>query len=109
MSYRHLLAAGKIGNMQLKNRIVLAAMGTEYAEKDGTCAERLWDSYEARAKGGTGLLILETSAAMWPAGMSMPRMVGFSEDRFLPGLTELTKRVHRYRASLWPGRTSRCR
>ncbi len=100
MSYHHLLSAGKIGSMELKNRIVLAAMGTEYCEKDGTCSERLWDYYEARAKGGTGLLILETSAAMWPAGMSMPRMVGFSEDRFLPGLTELTKRAHRHGAKI---------
>ncbi|MGI9284827.1 MAG: effector protein, partial [Pseudomonadales bacterium] len=100
MTYQHLLSPGKIGNMELKNRIVLAAMGTEYAEKDGTCTERLWNYYEARAKGGTGLVILETSSAMWPNGNSMPRMVGFSEDRFLPGLSELTERVHRHGAKI---------
>ena len=98
--YRHLLAPGNIGDMQLKNRILLSAMGSIYAQDDGCCGERLWDYYEARAKGGAGLLILETSAANWPNGATTPNMVGFSHQRFLPGLSTLTERVHAHGACI---------
>ena len=59
--HTHLLSPGRIGGMALRNRIAMAAMGTNFAAPDGHCTERLIAYYEARAKGGTGLLILETS------------------------------------------------
>ena len=98
--YPHLLSPGRIGGMALRNRLALAAMGTNFASPDGHCTERLIAYYEARAKGGAGLLVLETSAAFWPNGASMPNTIGFSEDRFLPGLTELTRRVHQHGARI---------
>jgi 2,4-dienoyl-CoA reductase-like NADH-dependent reductase (Old Yellow Enzyme family)/thioredoxin reductase len=94
--YPHLLSPGHIGGMKLRNRIVLAAMGSNFAAEDGHCTERLIAYYEARAKGGVGLLVLETSAACWPNGSTMPNTVAFSRDEFIPGLTELAERVHRH-------------
>jgi 2,4-dienoyl-CoA reductase (NADPH2) len=82
--------------MELKNRIILAAMGSNFAEADGSCGERIQAYYEERARGGTGLLIMETASIAWPAGSTMPRMVGFSEDRFIPGLQQLAQRVHKH-------------
>ena len=96
MSQRILNSPANIGTMRLKNRFVLAAMGSNYATADGHCSEQLIAYYEARAKGGAGLLILETTSVSWPAGCSMPNMVGFSDDCFLPGLSNLTSRVHQY-------------
>jgi len=84
----------QIGAMSVKNRFVLAAMGSNFAHTDGSCGEKIQAYYEARAKGGCGLIILETTSVAYPAGCSMPNMVGFSEDRFIPGLKELTDRVH---------------
>ena len=81
--YRHLLSPGKIGALQLRNRIVMAAMGTNFAAEDGHTTERLISYYEARAKGGAGLIVLETSAALWPRGASMPNTIGFSNDVFI--------------------------
>ena len=49
--YRHLLAPGRIGAMELRNRLVLASMGSNFAEPDGTCNERTIAYYEARARG----------------------------------------------------------
>ena len=99
-SQTHLLSPGRIGAMTLKNRIVLAAMGSNFANEDGHCSERLIAYYEARAKGGTGLLVLETSAACFPNGSTMPNTVAFSDDKFLPGLTELANRVHEHDAKI---------
>ena len=98
--YPHLLSPGRIGSLELRNRIVMAAMGTNYASSDGHCTERLIAYYEARAEGGAGLLVLETSAAFWPNGASMPNTVAFSDDVFLPGLTELTRRIHKHGARI---------
>ncbi len=96
LQYRHLLSPGHIGGMKLRNRIILAAMGSNFAAADGHCTERLIAYYEARARGGAGLLVLETSAACWPNGSTMPNTVAFSRDEFIPGLTELAERVHRH-------------
>ena len=95
-NYTHLLSPGRIGTLELRNRIVLAAMGSNFASEEGHCTERLIAYYEARAKGGAGMLVLETSAACYPNGATMPNMVGFSKDEFLPGLTELADRVHQH-------------
>ena len=102
MSHRYprLLSPGRIGGIEICNRIVMAAMGTNFAAPDGHCTERLIAYYEARARGGVGLLVLETSAALWPSGASMPNTVAFSDDKFIPGLSELTKRVHQHGARI---------
>lgn len=58
MSYQKLFENSRINGMTLPNRFVMAPMttmsNTEFAVDD-----KLTDYYEARAKGGTGLLILE--------------------------------------------------
>ncbi|MEH6634200.1 MAG: FAD-dependent oxidoreductase, partial [Halioglobus sp.] len=99
-TYTHLLSPGRIGTLNLRNRIILAAMGSNFASADGHCTEQLIAYYEARAKGGAGLLVLETSAACWPNGSTMPNTLGFSRDDFIPGLTELTRRVHAHGARI---------
>jgi 2,4-dienoyl-CoA reductase (NADPH2) len=94
------MAPGSIAGMELRNRLVLAAMGSNFATEDGHCSERLNAYYEARAKGGVGLIVLETSAACWPNGATMPNTVGFSKDEFIPGLKELADRVHKHGAKI---------
>ena len=100
MKYPHLASPANIGALTLPNRFIMTAMGSNYAEADGSCGERLQAYYEARARGGAGLIILETTSIAWPAACSMPNMVGLSEDRFLPGLTSLVDRVHRHGSTI---------
>ena len=89
-----------IGNLELKNRMIMAAMGSNFASEDGHASEQLAAYYEERAKGGIGLIILETSAITWPAGASMPNMIGFSKDEFIPTLQSLTRRIHQHGAKI---------
>jgi 2,4-dienoyl-CoA reductase (NADPH2) len=100
MKYKHLLSPGSIASLSLKNRIVLAPMGSNFARSDGHCGERLQAYYEERARGGVGLLILETAAITWPAGATMPNTIGFSSDEFLPGLSQLADKVHQHGAKI---------
>ncbi|QXZ08493.1 FAD-dependent oxidoreductase [Comamonas sp. Y33R10-2] len=89
-----LLQTGRIGSMELKNRIFMAPMGENYGGTDGICGERAQAYYEERARGGTGLIIMGTAAISWPSGTSEPHQLGISEDTFIPGLAEVTRRVH---------------
>lgn len=51
-----LFEKGKIGNLEIKNRIVMMPMGTT-ADPDGGFSAQSVDYYEARAKGGVGMII----------------------------------------------------
>ena len=91
-----LLQTGRIGTMELKNRIVMAPMGENYGGTDGVCGERAQAYYAERAKGGTSLIIVGTAAISWPTGTSEPHQLGISEDSFIPGLAEVARRVHEH-------------
>lgn len=57
--YPHLFSRGEIGKMKLKNRLVMAPMGTFSENRDGSPSKAQLDYYEARAKGGLGMIITE--------------------------------------------------
>lgn len=94
--YQNLFKPGKIGSLEVKNRIVMAPMGSNFAESDGQCGERIQAFYEARARGGAGLLTMGVGSIAYPAGTAEPYQVGISSDVFIPGLKQLTDRVHRH-------------
>ena len=96
IKYPLLTSSGSIGNLDLKNRIIMAAMGSNFAGEDGHTTEKLEAYYEERATGGVGLIILETSAITWPAGASITNMLGFSKDEFIPDLQSLTQKIHQH-------------
>ncbi len=93
-SFTHLLAPGRIGPIELRNRIAMAPMGSGLAEADGRIGERITRYYEARAKGGAGLIIMGVGAIAHPAGTCIPRQVAISDDAFLPGLEAFADRMH---------------
>jgi len=90
-----------IGKMQLKNRIAMSPMHTDFANPDGTISQRLIDYHEARAAGGVGLIITEICTI----GEFLPyasRTVGIWDDRFIPGLKSLVDAVHAHGAKIIP-------
>ncbi len=99
-AYRHLLSPGRIGRLELRNRIVMTPMGSNLAEPDGHVGERSRNYYEARAQGGIGLIIVGVGAVAFPAGACIPNQVAISDDAFLPGLQALTARAHAHGARI---------
>lgn len=57
--YKALFEPCKIGNVVIKNRIGMAAMGTNSDDKRGIIMDEAVDYYEERAKGGAGVLFSE--------------------------------------------------
>ena len=96
MNFDNLLAPGRIGKLSLRNRIVMSPMGSNLSEPDGHCSERIQAYYEARARGGAGMIIVGVAAIAWPEGACNPNQVAISGDEFLPGLSALARRVKRH-------------
>ena len=94
--YGALLAPGRIGSMEVANRILVTAMGVSLSEADGHVGERLLAYHEEQARGGAGLIISGVAGVAWPVGAVQPNQTAISDDRFLPGLKALTERVHRH-------------
>jgi 2,4-dienoyl-CoA reductase-like NADH-dependent reductase (Old Yellow Enzyme family)/thioredoxin reductase len=99
VNHGHLLSPGSIGPMAVRNRIVMPAMDQNTCD-EGEITDLTIAHYEARAKGGVGLLILETSAVAWPVGATSIHQPALSADRFVPGLERLARAVHRHGAKM---------
>ena len=81
LAFRHLLAPGRIGRMELKNRILVTAMGVNLAE-NGHCGERMRLYLEEQARGGAALVNVGVAGVAWPVGGNQPGQVAISDDRF---------------------------
>jgi len=99
VSYTHLLTPGRIGPIETRNRIVMPAMDQNLCD-DGKLVDANIAHYEARARGGVGLLILETSAVAWPIGATSLHQPALSDDSFIPGLRRLADTVHAHGAKM---------
>lgn len=95
-----LLSPGRIGSLSLRNRILMAPMGSNLCEPDGQLGPRIVPYYVERARGGAAMVVLGSVGVSWPRGATNPRQVAFSDDRFVPGMRDLVDRVHREGAAL---------
>jgi len=73
-------------------------MGTAHGSTEGYVTERLKGYYEARAKGGVGLVIVEVTCVDAATGMDMPGRLVVDDDKFVPGLSQLAEVIHRHGA-----------
>jgi 2,4-dienoyl-CoA reductase-like NADH-dependent reductase (Old Yellow Enzyme family)/NADPH-dependent 2,4-dienoyl-CoA reductase/sulfur reductase-like enzyme len=91
--FGHLLAPGRIGGLDLPNRVVMPAMDMNLCV-DGSVTDAEIDHYAARSAGGVGLVITGTGAVSWPVGAASMHQPGFSDDRHIPGMARLADAVH---------------
>lgn len=101
MKYEHIFTEGKIGDLTLKNRIVMPPMGTNLAGVEGEVTDHLIAYYEERAKGGTGLIIVEFTCIDSEYGKGFVRQLRLDDDRFIPGIFRLANAVHKYGAKIF--------
>jgi 2,4-dienoyl-CoA reductase-like NADH-dependent reductase (Old Yellow Enzyme family)/thioredoxin reductase len=93
-----LFQRGRIGKIELRNRLVMPAIGTPYADEEGYITQRMIDYYVERAKGGVGLII--TGATSIVAEARFPQMPALHDDKFIPGMRELALAVQTYGAKI---------
>jgi 2,4-dienoyl-CoA reductase-like NADH-dependent reductase (Old Yellow Enzyme family)/thioredoxin reductase len=98
-NFSKLFSTFSAGNLQLRNRIVMVAMGTNFGNQDGTVSDRAISYYAERAKGGAGLIITESSPTS-QLGRHRTRCIGAFDDSFIPGLRRLVGSVHEHGAAI---------
>src|SRR5512139_2877981 len=79
--------------MNIKNRIVMSPMITDYADEEGHITQRLIDYLVERAKGGVGLIVLEASYIQRFLGRAFLNQVAVYDDTYISGLSRLTEEV----------------
>ena len=92
MTLEKLLAPGRIGSMELDNRLVFAPIAARGAGPEGTLSPALARFYEERAKGGMGLVIMGHTYC-WREEQTDGSM-GLWCDAHIPPLAELVRRMH---------------
>jgi len=101
MKYEKLFEPVKMGNLNLRNRIVLSPMHTNFTV-DNKYTERYIEYYKERAKGGAGLIITahvmaEVEVDPYPATFGYPTLDSASEIKYF---AELTEGVHEHGAKI---------
>ncbi|MGB6874044.1 MAG: NADH:flavin oxidoreductase, partial [Dehalococcoidia bacterium] len=96
--FKKIFEPTRIGQMQLKNRIVMPPTGTNYAEEGGVISQRTLDYYEARARGGVGLIIVEGSSPNPQRTVFYQASLGY--DKLIPRWQKVTDAAHKYNARI---------
>ena len=94
--YPHIFSPLTVKNMTIKNRIVMMPMGTNYGEQNGEMSFLHINYYEQRAKGGTGLIIVENASIDSPQGSNGTTQLRIDHDNYLPRLFKFCENIHRY-------------
>ena len=92
------LSSITINGLEIRNRIVMPPIGSNFASVTGEVTEQMKKYYELRAKGGTGLIIVENACVDYPMGTNGTKQLRIDNVQYVPGLYELVERIHTYGA-----------
>lgn len=89
----------QIGTVTVPNRFVVPPMGNNFASTDGSMSDRSAAYYEARAKGGFGLITIE-STVVYKEAKGGPRKPCLFSDEVIPSFKAVADRCHAYGAKV---------
>lgn len=98
--YSNLLSPITINGMTLRNRTVMPPIGSNFATVSAEVSEEMIKYYELRAKGGTGLIIVENACVDFPMGTNGTKQCRIDDNQFVPGFYTLVERLHAYGAKV---------
>ena len=99
-NYPHIFEPFTVRRMTMRNRIVMTPMGTNYGEQTGEMSFLHINYYVQRAKGGTGLLIVENASVDSPEGSNGTTQLRIDHDNYMPRLYKLCDEVHKHGACI---------
>lgn len=95
MSYPKLFTPGRIGNLELKNRIVMAPLAMGVADPDQTIGRDFLAYLLERAKGGVGLIILENTRVDDKHGVAAKCQASVARDEHIAPLKAAVEALHK--------------
>ena len=107
--YEKLFSRGKIGNLELKSRIVMPPMGTGMAYANGEASPEIIRYYEERAKAGCALICTEITCVDEETGLGGFYQLHATSPKHVQSLKKLADTIHRYDSKIFlqlhhPGR-----
>ncbi len=97
-NYKHVFSPLKIRGMIMPNRVAMMPMGSDFAGHNGELSDEHIKYYELRARGGTGLIIVENVCVKYPEGSNGTTQLRMDKDCYIPRLLNLTEACHKYGA-----------
>ncbi len=95
--YPHVFSPGKLGKVEVKNRIKYASTETNFNYGDGFVADKEVAYMEAQARGGAGMVTTQ-GAYTDPRGegQGYVGMMGIWDDKYIPGLKKIADAIRKY-------------
>lgn len=94
--FKRMFEFGAMGPLRVKNRLVMAPMGTRLANEIGGVSQRQIDYYAERARGGVGTIIVEITGVDSPVGVASPKTLTIHDDIYIGGHNDLVEAVHTF-------------
>jgi 2,4-dienoyl-CoA reductase-like NADH-dependent reductase (Old Yellow Enzyme family)/thioredoxin reductase len=97
--FRFLFQPFRLRSLTLRNRIICGPMEKNLCTEEGKITDRYVDYVEERARGGAGLILLESAYAD-RSGKARKYQMGIHDDALIPPLRRLVDRAHRRGAAV---------
>jgi 2,4-dienoyl-CoA reductase (NADPH2) len=95
--FEKLLEPGHIGSVKTRNRIIKTGAGMlMWHEDELHMNEKMKALYESIARGGVGLLIVESPTIDYPLGARWRERYRIDDDKYIKGLSELVQVIHKH-------------
>jgi 2,4-dienoyl-CoA reductase (NADPH2) len=96
-AYQKLLEPGRIGSVTTRNRIIKTGAGLlMWHEDDIHMREEVKAFYEGIARGGVGLIIVDSPAIDYPLGLRWRNRYRLDNDKYIEGMSELVEVIHKH-------------
>lgn len=99
MKFPTMFSPVQIGTVTVPNRFVVPPMGNNLANTDGTLSDRSLSYYQARAKGGFGLITIE-STVVYQEAKGGPRKPCLFSDDTVESFRRVAEACHAYGAKV---------
>ena len=99
-NYPQVFSPLSLRGMTMRNRVAMMPMGSDFAGHDGQLSDEHIKYYELRARGGTGLIIVENICVRYPEGSNGTTQLRIDKDCYIPRLFTLTEACHRHGACM---------
>ncbi|MBW1780516.1 MAG: FAD-dependent oxidoreductase [Deltaproteobacteria bacterium] len=98
--YSKMFEPASIGTLKVKNRLIMAPMGTRLASESGAVTQRQIQYYAERAKGGVGTIITEVTCVDHPMGVTGPTNMTLHDNGYIGSHNELVEEIHAWGANI---------
>ena len=94
MKYPNLFKPGTIGNLTIKNRIVMCALAMGVSDENQCIGEDFMAYLMERAKGGVGMIVLENTRVDDEHGVAAPKQASLARDEQIAPMAKAVEALH---------------